>query len=203
MPRPARAPNIGGSASIRAGAGRPRRGRLAVLALTAVAALALFAPPGRPRSPGGARPQADAGACAPGGTLADFEGDVAEAVVDVVAARSALAGEQLAVTLVLRVVPSALTVNRPGVPDAALEYEWAVLVDTDGYLATGASDARGAEYELAADALQVRRRAERDRAVRGPGDRRPGGRVAPGGRRWRERGGPGGRRWTAPRARSR
>jgi hypothetical protein len=95
---------------------------------------------------------AQAATCSPGQTINDPANDVSLAHVDVTSLHSALNGDLLQATLYLRDVPAHLTFNRVGVPEYALEYEWAIYIDIDNNLKTGASYGfyQGAEYSSSA-----------------------------------------------------
>ena len=77
-------------------------------------------------------------------------GDVSHELVghiDIRDVTTALDGETLTVTFLLRDVPETLTFDRTGVPAHALEYNWEVSVDVDNDLETGSS---GYDYMLSA-----------------------------------------------------
>ena len=68
-------------------------------------------------------------------------GDVSHELVghiDIRGVTTALDGETLTVTLLLRDVPEMLTFDRTGVPAHALEYSWEVSIDVDNDAETGA-----------------------------------------------------------------
>ena len=58
--------------------------------------------------------------------------------IDIRGVTTALDGETLTVTLLLRDVPETLTFDRTGVPEHALEYSWEVSIDVDNDPETGA-----------------------------------------------------------------
>ena len=78
-------------------------------------------------------------------------GDVSHELVghiDIRGVTTALDGETLTVTLLLRDVPETLTFDRTGVPEHALEYSWEVSIDVDNDPETGAG---GFDSMLSAD----------------------------------------------------
>ena len=87
----------------------------------------------------------DESAAKPGHSVS---GDVSHELVghiDIRSVTTALDGETLTVTFLLRDVPETLTFDRPGVPAHALEYSWEVSVDVDNDPATGSG---GYDYML-------------------------------------------------------
>ena len=67
--------------------------------------------------------------------------------IDIRGVTTAVDGETLTVTLLLRDVPEMLTFDRTGVPEHALEYSWEVSVDVDNDAETGAG---GFDFMLSA-----------------------------------------------------
>ena len=67
--------------------------------------------------------------------------------IDIRGVTTAVDGETLTVTLLLRDVPEMLTFDRTGVPAHALEYSWEVLIDVDSDAETGAG---GIDFMLSA-----------------------------------------------------
>ena len=83
----------------------------------------------------------------PGQTATDEIEGATASYVDIAKVSTTLSGETLTVTFHLRDVPETLTFDRTGVPEHALEYNWAVSIDVDNDPETGAG---GFDYVLSA-----------------------------------------------------
>ncbi len=83
----------------------------------------------------------------PGQSEPDDVSDELVGHIDILDVMTAQDGEVLTVTFQLRDVPETLTFDRTGVPEHALEYNWAVSIDVDNDPETGAG---GFDYMLSA-----------------------------------------------------
>ena len=101
-------------------------------------------------------------AVTPGESVIDDVSGSLAAHVDVTEIGTSLSGETLTVVFHLRDVPEALTFNRTGVRENAIEYSWEVSVDVDGDKETGVG---GFEYILSAVDGPFSKSGVRDRSV--------------------------------------
>ena len=89
----------------------------------------------------------DGSAATPGRSVSGDDSHELAGHIDIRGVTTALDGETLTVTLLLRDVPEMLTFDRTGVPAHALEYSWEVSVDADSDAETGAG---GFDFMLSA-----------------------------------------------------
>jgi hypothetical protein len=95
------------------------------------------------------------GACTPGGTYLDEEGDVAEGYLDLLKVETRLENEQLTVVFFLKELPRRLQINQRGVgmDEGSIEYYWGVDINVDNDDATGVDGswgipAKGIDYSI-------------------------------------------------------
>ena len=89
----------------------------------------------------------DSSSATPGRSVSGDDSHELAGHIDIRGVTTAVDGETLTVTLLLRDVPEMLTFDRTGVPEHALEYSWEVSIDVDGAPETGAG---GFDFMLSA-----------------------------------------------------
>jgi hypothetical protein len=85
------------------------------------------------------------GACTPGGTYIDEEGDVEEGYLDLLKVETHLENELLIVVFFLKELPTSFHINQRGVgmEDGSIEYYWGVDIDVDNNDDTGVEGSWG------------------------------------------------------------
>ncbi len=90
--------------------------------------------------PAPAQSPSDGSSATPGRSASGDNSNELAGHIDIRSVTTAVDGETLTVTLLLRDVPEMLTFDRMGVPEHALEYSWEVSIDVDGDPKTGAGE---------------------------------------------------------------